>query len=147
MTPELCTSCRTRPAVAHGWCKPCNRRWITHGRPATGPPPPMSHAERTALSNAARGVTEPEPDPYDLEQARLRRARRDAEPDERVYRAALLAADLARVVQSRDRYGVRELFARIARARNADEVLIAFAACADPELLRAGPDEGERRTA
>jgi len=41
---------------AFGWCHPCYRRWRDAGRPGTGPPPPMSPAERTA--RAAEAVRE-----------------------------------------------------------------------------------------
>ena len=36
----VCPACgETREHRAHGWCHPCHRRWLRHGRPAGGPPP------------------------------------------------------------------------------------------------------------
>jgi hypothetical protein len=35
-----------------GWCLPCYKRWNRAGRPAAGPPAPMTSAERTARSTA-----------------------------------------------------------------------------------------------
>ena len=39
---------------AAGYCRPCWDRWHAHGTPADGPPDPMSHAERAAITNAER---------------------------------------------------------------------------------------------
>ena len=54
MTADPCPCCRKRPVWACGWCLPCWKRWDRAGRPENGPPAPMSHQERCALSNAAR---------------------------------------------------------------------------------------------
>ena len=42
-----------RPVVAAGLARACYSRWDRAGRPASGPPPPLSHAGRTARSTAA----------------------------------------------------------------------------------------------
>lgn len=64
-TPSPCRACgrprrrRTgQPGVkgANGYCEACNNRWHVAGCPPEGPPPPMSHAERAALSNADRAA-------------------------------------------------------------------------------------------
>lgn len=59
---------------AHGWCGPCTWRWYRAGCPASGPPPPMGHAQATALgrevTNRARREAARE---QMAEYARLRR--------------------------------------------------------------------------
>lgn len=37
---RVCSQGDGRPVKAHGWCKPCYQRWLCHGRPEDGPPPP-----------------------------------------------------------------------------------------------------------
>jgi hypothetical protein len=40
----ICTSCgEERAHRAHGWCSPCYRRWLRHGRPADGVPAPVPY--------------------------------------------------------------------------------------------------------
>jgi len=41
-------------AGAHEWCGACTERWRRDGRPAEGPPPPMTPAQRNALVNWER---------------------------------------------------------------------------------------------
>ena len=63
MTPgQRCADCPRplRPRTnqrgykgANGRCEACDRRWRKAGRPGSGPPPPMTAAERTARSTAA----------------------------------------------------------------------------------------------
>lgn len=39
-----CASCgKTRAHRAHGWCSPCYRRWLRHGKPAIGVPAPVGY--------------------------------------------------------------------------------------------------------
>lgn len=60
MTAPTCTNCgepRKRRCDggwqgAHGWCLHCYKRWCKAGKPASGVPPVVSHAERVALSTA-----------------------------------------------------------------------------------------------
>lgn len=69
ITPPLCRNChkprrprKTQPGYrgANGWCDRCYSRWLKAGRPAEGPPPPITASEAAALSNAVqRGAREP----------------------------------------------------------------------------------------
>jgi hypothetical protein len=52
LTCPACHGPRDPKRGAHGWCDNCTRRWYKAGRPETGPPPPVSHAERAARSAA-----------------------------------------------------------------------------------------------
>ena len=62
-TPPCCHACgkprRHRSGQpgytgANGWCEACYKRWLQSGRPETGPPPPPSPSERTAMGNQTR---------------------------------------------------------------------------------------------
>lgn len=53
----VCANCgQTRRHKAHGWCVTCHGRWLRHGKPADGPPPP-SRAPRP------KGSGKPKPPP------------------------------------------------------------------------------------
>ena len=119
MTSDLCRNPRCGKARARqpdgrlegslGLCKPCYTRWDRAGRPDEVPEP-MSHAERTALSNRVKlGLVPPpelEPDGYDERWAA-------GEPSRRLRRAHPQAVALARCQAAGDQKGVFELRHRI----------------------------------
>ena len=92
-----------------GLCKPCYTRWDRAGRPDEVPEP-MSHAERTALSNRVKlGLVPPpelEPDGYDERWAA-------GETGRRLRRAWPQAVALSVCRAAGDEKGLRELRHRI----------------------------------
>lgn len=61
MNPRgYCSCCGRGPVriTSQGWATACHRRWIKAGRPAAGPPAPLTgEALRQRLSEAARSRT------------------------------------------------------------------------------------------
>ena len=53
INPE-CRAIRKHRQGARGYCRRCYGRWRDADFPASGPPAPMTHAERAALANADR---------------------------------------------------------------------------------------------
>ena len=124
----LCADGCGRKAHCQGYSMACYKRWLRAGRPEGGPPQPMTHAERTALSNsphlAAVGY---EPDAYDLAWPALERERR-------ALRVKPAAADLIRCVRARDAEGIRLLLHRVT---DWHALAIILAECADPSRTAA----------
>lgn len=108
-----------RPVHAQGMSAACHRRWDRAGRPASGPPPPLTPAERATRMNTARlGPA----DPYDQLWAQ-------GEPERRAGRARNLAADLIRCVAASDAEGVRLLLHKV---EDWFAFSVVLAECADP---------------
>jgi hypothetical protein len=105
-----------QPHHANGFCQACNSRWSRAGRPGTGPPPPMSAADKGALSSAAKA------DPYDLQWIA-------GAGERRVMRVRRQAAHMVQVVQARDAAGFARLLEKVT---DPDALYVVLAECADP---------------
>jgi hypothetical protein len=132
VTARLCSCGCGAPAWCLGYARPCYARWARAGRPASGPPAPMSHAERTASAAAARmvkqararGEAEPvilPPDTYDLDWLA-------GEPERRAERVKGAAMDLIRCVAASDAEGIRLLACKV---RDWPALAVVLAECAD----------------
>ena len=88
---------------SNGWCGACTRRWRAHGKPASGPPPPMSARQAASLGGTVSAQARE--DTYELTWMAAR-------PERRIRNAAPFASDLARCVGARDAEGVRRLLYR-----------------------------------
>ncbi len=124
MTARLCACGCGKPAMLRSdYARPCHRRWNNAGRPASGPPPPMTAADRNALARASRDAAAREreaadgeplpPDAVDLEWARRVHERIASEPDRRAAAMQPVATDLIGCVGRRDAKGIRELLAKV----------------------------------
>ena len=131
----LCRCGCGRKVHACGYASGCYRRWVRQGRPASGPRPPMSTAERVALSSAWR-VREPEPEPllldaYDITWGAHQRAQQAGpSPEERARRARGTAADLIRCVAASDAEGIRLLLHKVT---DWPALAVVLAECASPD--------------
>ena len=129
-----------------GYAGACYRRWIRAGRPESGPPPPMSSKAISEAAIAAKlDARDPGPyvaDPYDLEQARLRRQRQEAWPEMLGVRSIVRACRIVPVVRARDAHGVH-VFLRRLNQEDLYGLVVALAETADPWQLLAEPDQGE----
>jgi hypothetical protein len=133
----------------------CYRRWNRAGRPAGGPPPPMSPERRAALGgqkfrenrraadiatagHPADGDDAPalEPDEYDL-------AWLAGEPDRRAERVKPLARDWIRCVHQSDAGGLQILAGKV---QDWPALAVVLAECASPERVLVATGAPERRS-
>ena len=135
MSESLCKCPQNcgQPAKARGYASACYQRWRAAGRPASGPPVPVSPQDAGYRSADARnrksGLVVDDSDALSLAIAGDIRVRRAAEPERRATRAKGWASALVRCVAADDAEGIRLLLHRVT---DWPALAVVLAECADP---------------